>query len=210
MAVFSNTSDWLQTKSLGTKLILLIAIIVFISGVYWYFFWSPNNKKLSSLQRTLTTKQTKLAELQNIAKQLPEFEKEFERLNREFEISALKLPKDQEIPALIDSVYSEVSASGLEPIEFAKKGQITKSIYAEIPIEMSVSGSFFEIATFFDRVSRLPRIVNIRNINLEKGKSRGRDAVDEDELNADFTAVTFRLLEEAVNTPDSGKDKLKR
>ena len=107
-------------------------------------------------------KKKKLTELQNIERKLPEFEREYKRLNKEFEISSLKLPKNEEIPALIDAVYSEVSASGLEPIEFSKEKPVTKSIYAEIPIEMSVNGSFFEIATFFDRVSRLPRIVNIR------------------------------------------------
>lgn len=209
MAIISGASDWLEGKSLVTKLLLLILMIVIISGVYWYFFWSPNNDKLTSLQRTLKTKETKLAELQNIAKQLPEFEREYNRLNKEFEISSLKLPKTEEIPALIDSVYSEVSASGLEPVVFSKQGQVVKSIYAEIPIEMRVSGSFFEIATFFDRVSRLPRIVNIRNINLRNARSV-RYADDQGELDAEFTAVTFRLVESATAVPGSENDKLKR
>ncbi len=202
-----NISNWLEDKSLGAKLLLLLGIVLIISVAYWYFYWSPNNKKLVSLNNTLKTKTTKLKELENIAAQLPKFEEEFNRLNKEFEVSSLKLPKDEEIPALIDSVYSEVSASGLDPKVFSKKGQINKSIYAEIPIDMKVSGSFFELATFFDRVSRLPRIVNIRNINLDKSKSQDEDS----ELSADFTAVTFRLLPTAQNTDESGKtDKLKR
>lgn len=208
--MLSRLSDWLESKTLGTKLILLIVIVVILSAGYWYFYWSPNNKKLISLDKTLNTKQTKLAELENIAKELPKFELEFKRLQKEFEVSALKLPKDEEIPALIDSVYSEVSASGLEPVIFSKKGQVSKNIYAEIPIEMKVSGSFFELATFFDKVSRLPRIVNLRDISLKEGNTRGRSATEEDELSADFTAVTFRLLPNATAQQESGTDKLKR
>ncbi|MGH7885006.1 MAG: type 4a pilus biogenesis protein PilO [Thermodesulfobacteriota bacterium] len=203
-------SDWLDNKSLTTKLSLLIGIIIIISAAYWYFFWSPNNKNLVSLNQTLTTKKTKLAELENIARELPKFEAEFKRLQKEFEVSSLKLPKDEEIPALIDSVYSEVSASGLEPVVFSKKAQISKDIYAEIPIDMKVSGSFFELATFFDKVSRLPRIVNIRDIDLTQGANRGKDLADEGELSAGFTAVTFRLLPAPAKDEQSGTDKLKR
>ena len=207
MSFFANLQDWLEDKSLGAKLLLLLGIIVIIAAAYWYLYWSPNNRKLVSLNNTLKTKTTKLKELENIAAQLPKFEEEFNRLNKEFEVSSLKLPKDEEIPALIDSVYSEVSASGLDPKVFSKKGQVSKNIYAEIPIDMEVSGSFFEVATFFDRVSRLPRIVNIRNINLSSGKNPN----DDSDLSADFTAVTFRLLPNAENTGETGKtDKLKR
>lgn len=211
MSFITNISDWLEDKSLGAKLLLLIGIIIIISSAYWYFYWSPNNKKLVSLNNTLKTKTTKLKELENIAAQLPKFEQEFNRLNKEFEVSSLKLPKDEEIPALIDSIYSEVSASGLDPKVFTKKGQVSKNIYAEIPIDMEVSGSFFELATFFDRVSRLPRIVNIENINLKEGNASRRTEVEDGELSADFTAVTFRLLPNIQNTEESGKtDKLKR
>lgn len=201
--MLDNLTDWLNEQTLVTKLALFIGLIVIISGAYWYFFWSPNNDRLSNLQSTLQTKRKKLTELENIKKDLPNFIAENERLNREFAIASLKLPKEEEIPALIDSVYSDISASGLEPIVFAPKAQVNRDIYAEIPIEMKVQGSYFELANFFDRISRLPRIVNVRNLDLKRSKNADARNIL---LDADFNTVTFRLL---PPKPVSEESKLK-
>ena len=154
MSYIDNISDWLDEKSLLTKIILLLVIVIVMSGIYWYFLWSPNNQRLTNLERSLQSKQKRLAELQNIEKDLPKFQQEFNRLNKEFEIASLKLPKEEEIPALINSIYSDISASGLEPQVFAPKARVPKDIYAEIPIEMEVVGTYHELANFFDRISR--------------------------------------------------------
>lgn len=191
MRYITSITDWLDEKTLVAKVGILIAIVVVISGIYWYFFWSPNNQKLNNLERSLQNKQKRLAELENIEKDLPEFEKEFERLNREFQVASLKLPKEEEIPSLIDSIYSDISASGLEPQVFAPKGRKPRDIYAEIPIEMEVVGTYHELAGFFDRISRLPRIVNVQDLNLTRRKDGNPENVI---LKADFTTVTFRLL----------------
>ena len=189
--MLDNITDWLNEQTLITKLGIFVGLIVIISGAYWYFFWSPNNQQLTNLQSSLQTKRKKLTELENIKKDLPKFIAENERLEKEFKIASLKLPKEEEIPALINSVYSDISASGLEPVVFAPKAQANKDIYAEIPIEMKVKGTYFELANFFDRISRLPRIVNVRDLNLKRSKDTD---VKNIQLDADFSTVTFRLL----------------
>ena len=209
--MLENIIDWLNEQPLLNKLAILVVLVLIVSGAYWYFFWSPNNEKLQGLQKTLQSKRKKLNELENIKADLPKFIAENERLNKEFQIASLKLPKEEEIPALINSIYSDISAAGLEPKKFAPKGQVNKEIYAEIPIEMNVKGSYFELANFFDRISRLPRIVNVRNLNLERSKgSNQRNIV----LDADFTTVTFRLLppppEDSKLKDKKGKRKRRR
>ena len=191
MAFIDNIIDWLNEQPLTNKLAILIVLVLIISGLYWYFIWSPNNDQLKGLQNTLQTKRKKLNELENIKADLPKFIAENERLNKEFEVASLKLPKEEEIPALINSIYSDISASGLEPKKFAPQGQVNKEIYAEIPIEMNVKGNYFELANFFDRISRLPRIVNVRNLDLKRSRDSSRGNI---ELDAEFTTVTFRLL----------------
>ena len=189
--MLDNLTDWLNEQTQITKLAIFIGIVVLISGVYWYFFWSPNDAELTRLNSTLQSKRKKLTELENIEKDLPKFIAENERLEKEFKVASLKLPKEEEIPALINSVYSDISASGLEPVVFAPKGHTNKDIYAEIPIEMKVQGNYFELANFFDRISRLPRIVNVRDLNLKRSKdSTAKNVL----LDAEFNTVTFRLL----------------
>jgi type IV pilus assembly protein PilO len=211
MAHLADFVDSIQEKPVRIKIAILVAIIAVISGIYWYFLWSPNAEELKTSRGTLQRLQKKLEEYELIAKELPKFELEFKRLNREFEIASLKLPKEKEIPTLIDGVYSQVSASGLEPINFVPKKEVKKDIYSEIPIQMKVAGSYAQLANFFERVSNLPRIVNVRDLHLKRDDktSKENDIV----LSADFTTVTFRVLpvpEDLGETTNTGKEKGKR
>jgi type IV pilus assembly protein PilO len=213
MPSFESVVEFINEKPLHTRLAILIGIIVIICAVYWYFFWSSKAEELESAKVKLQKEERTLAEYKAIAKELPRFEQEFNRLNKEFEQAARKLPEEKEIPSLIDSIYAALSASGLEANAFTPQGEVKKEIYAEIPIQMNVFGSYYELANFFDRVSRLPRIVNVRDLNLarEDKKSRGNNIV----LNASFTAVTFRLLPPGSTQPEAkgkkkGKAKEKR
>ena len=203
MAIIQNISEALNQQRLYVRLGILIGIIVIMCGVFWYFFWSPKTEELKSARNELQRNEAKLREYEAIAKELPRFEQEFKRLNREFEEASRKLPKEKEIPTLIDSIYAAVSGSGLESNTFAPKPEVKKDIYAEIPIDMKVYCTYYDLARFFDRVSKLPRIVNIRDLNLsqDKKKSTGEKIV----LSAAFTAVTFRLLPPQPIQPDTKK-----
>jgi type IV pilus assembly protein PilO len=211
MAKLTEFVDSIQEKPPRTKIAILAGIVIVLSGVYWYFFWSPKAEELKAARGNLQRLQKKLDEYESIARELPKFELEFKRLNREFEIASLKLPKEKEIPTLIDGVYSQVSASGLEPINFVPKKEVKKDIYSEIPIQMKVAGSYAQLANFFERISTLPRIVNVRDLSLKRDDKASKE--DDIVLSADFSTVTFRVLpipEDLGDTTDAGKQKGKR
>lgn len=194
-------------KPLHTRLAILAGVVVVIVLVYWYFFWSPKSEELERARANLQKREKTLNEYRAVARELPKFEQEFKRLNKEFEQAALKLPEEKEIPSLIEGVYAAVSAAGLEAVAFTPKREIPRDIYAEIPIEMNVFGSYYELADFFYRVSKLPRIVNVRELNMarEDKRSSGNSIV----LKASFTTVTFRLLP-ATNASDDKQKKGKK
>ena len=59
---------------------------------------------------------------------------------------------------------------------------------AEFPVSIKVIGDYHNIGLFFDKLSRLSRIVNIRDIVIAT-------AAEEDWLNASCTAITYRFFE---------------
>lgn len=201
MSFLDDYTERLNEQPLQVKAGILLLIVAVISAVYWYFFWAPKAEELARARKNLTQAEVKVREYEAIAAELPKFEKEYKRLENEFELVARKLPKDKEIPALIDGVYSEIAASNLESIIFAPEPQVTKEIYAEIPIEMEVVGTYFNLADFFDRISRLPRIVNVRDLQLTRNDIRGNAVT----LNAKFSVVTFRLIPPQEAQPGDAK-----
>ncbi|TDJ04021.1 MAG: hypothetical protein E2O67_07095 [Deltaproteobacteria bacterium] len=189
MAIFEDMVESINSKSFQARLLILAVIIAVLAGAFYYFLLEPKRSEIKSLQTTLQKREKLRNEYENIARELPKFEAENKRLENEFKQAAKKLPVKKEIATLIDSIYSAVNASGLKPIAFTPKKEVQKEVYIEIPISLNVRGSYFELANFFDRIAKLPRIVNIRNMSLKVSKNTRKKMI----LNATFSAVTFRI-----------------
>lgn len=189
MAIFEDMVESINSKSFQARLLILAVIIAVLAGAFYYFLLEPKQSEIKSLQTTLQKREKLKNEYENIARELPKFEAENKRLQNEFKQAAKKLPVKKEIATLIDSIYSAVNASGLKPIAFTPKKEVQKEVYIEIPISLNVRGSYFELANFFDRIAKLPRIVNIRNLVLKVSKNTRKKMI----LNATFSAVTFRI-----------------
>jgi type IV pilus assembly protein PilO len=65
-----------------------------------------------------------------------------------------------------------------------------EGFFARIPIPMTVTGNFHEIATFFDSLGRLRRIVNVSDIVLDAPKDVNGKVV----VNGKFLVTTFRFV----------------
>ena len=201
MNIIRNISEALNQQPISLRLGIFIGILVILCGVFWYLFLYPKAYELMITRNELQRNEARLKEFEAIAKELPRFEQEFKRLNREFEEASRKLPQEKEIPNLIDAMYAGVSASGLESNTFAPKPEVKKEIYAEIPIDMKVYGTYYDLVSFFDMISKIPWVVNIRDLDLSREimKSSGDKTV----LNASFTTVTFRLLPPSPQQPET-------
>jgi len=74
------------------------------------------------------------------------------------------LPDKKEIPSLLTSISEAGKEAGLEFLLFQPISEINKDFYAEIPVSIKVAGNYHNVGLFFDNVSRLFRIVNIKDI----------------------------------------------
>jgi type IV pilus assembly protein PilO len=114
-------------------------------------------------------------------------------------LSHASCPRIREIPPDRRRLFREIALE-LESI-ISPEAQVTKEIYAEIPIEMEVIGTYFNLADFFDRISRLLRIVNVRDLQPLVTISAGVLVI----LNVKFDVVMSRLLPEQAAKPDDNK-----
>jgi type IV pilus assembly protein PilO len=174
-------------KVLIFVLINLILVLLF----YWYVY-SPNEKKIANHSKNLQNLEVKLAESKAIAQDLPKFRAEVEELDAELAVALKLLPNKSEIPALLKKVSNLGTKVGLEFSVFRPSNDIIKGFYAEIPVDIEVSGGYHEIAQFFDHVGKLQRIVNIKNIKIGKPTIKSNKVI----LKTNVLAVTFRFVEE--------------
>jgi type IV pilus assembly protein PilO len=173
------------------KVGLLILLLVLESAGLYYAFYQPRLKELNGLQSNLTDLQRQIQENRRIANNLPRYKAEYEQLKKDLDSALTELPNQKEIPSLLTSISSVGRGAGLDFLLFRPKAEVPKDFYAEVPVDIAVSGTFYNVADFFVSVGNLPRIVNISNVNFSDIKSAGGRTT----VKVSCLATTFRFLD---------------
>jgi type IV pilus assembly protein PilO len=173
------------------KVALLILLMVLEGVGLFYGLYQPKIKVLKGLQSKLETLQNQIKEDRKVADNLPKYKKDYEQLQNELKMALTELPNQKEIPSLLTSISTAGKNAGLDFLLFRPKPEEPKDFYAAVPVDISVSGSFYNVADFFVAVSNLPRIVNINNVTFSDIKTvNGRIM-----LKVSCLATTFRFLD---------------
>ena len=186
------------------KLIGLAAIILLIGVGFFFGLERPKLAELKALQDKLVKIQADVSENRRFASNLPKFKREFEGLKKDLDNALTELPNSKEIPSLLTSITSAGKGAGLDFLTFRPKGETPKDFYAEVPVDIVVSGPFLGIANFFVAVGNLPRIVNISNVSFgDIRNDKGRNLVK-----VTCQATTFRFLDKTeIKDPKDDKKK---
>ena len=188
---------------------IVAAIPVAIMAIFFLLLTSPTQVEAKKLKDDLVKARQEVQEKQALERRLPEFEKEIAAKDFELALLRRQLPEEREIPELIDQVSNLGTQSGLRFLTFKPKREVEKDFYAEVPVELKIRGKFHNLVSFFDRISRLPRIVTISNLNIVESKSKGDAGTDAGTfIEATCNAITFRFIEARVDAPVS-EDKKK-
>ena len=180
-----------------------LALVVLMSLVvvgFYFGLYQGQIEEMKSLESQISSLNSKLAESQRIAANLPKFKAEYERLQAQLNDALSELPDKKEIPTLLRSIGKLASDQGLDVLEFKPAPEINKGFYAEVPVNLKFRGAYHDVAMFFDAVGKLSRIVNIDQLKMGQPKVVN----DQTLLSIDCRATTFRFVE---TPPATGKGK---
>jgi len=202
-ALQSKLDDFLQAKvaPLPQMQKVLIVVLLFLLPVaaFYFLFYAGKADELARLERQRVALQQEIDVLRVKQGQLPKLKAALAEAQRRFEAVSVLLPKEKEIPSLLTNISALGTSSGLDFLSFRPAPEVPKEFYAEIPVNIKVRGQYHNIGLFFDKVSKLPRIVTISGITMGGPKREG----DEMLLSTGFSLVTYRFLEET----EDGKTK---
>jgi type IV pilus assembly protein PilO len=165
----------------------LLAVVV----LGWFLYLSSQQEE--KLRNEYKAKVQQAINLDNLRKQKEQVGEYVATLEKQ-------LPSKAEMDALLSDINQAGLGRGLQ-FELFKPGQVlVKDYYAELPINIKVSGHYHDVGAFTSDIANLPRIVTLNNLNLTTGK----DGV----LTLDATAKTFRYLDkDEVNAQRKGRKK---
>ena len=192
----NNLGSWPAPVKFITCVILLVAVL----GLGYYLYLSDQQLQLDNeraqedaLKQQFSTKAFQAANLEAYKVQMAEMEESFGALLRQ-------LPSDTEVPGLLEDITRTGLGSGLEFSEIKLQPEVAQQFYIELPIKISVVGSYHDLATFVSGVASLPRIVTLHDfevqpLNEEAGSSR---------LAMSILAKTYRYNDKGLATGNKG------
>ena len=185
-----------------------IGSFLLLSLIYWQYSFRAQQKEYQANEEKVEQLAQKIADERRRAHNLNKLKERIKQLDINLKIALQELPDKREIPDLLSSISNLARDAGLEVVLFRPGQEMAKDFYAEVPVSISVQGTFHQVATFFDEVGQLSRVVNINQINV-------RDPVLQSEsiqVKTDCVATTFRYLDESEraqmeSSDDNGKKR---
>ncbi len=176
---------------LQQKLIAVGIIVVLVAIGAYFMDVDPAMATMDDNQARIEKQEAQLLKLQQQAQHRTQFMREVERLKQRLREAEEQLPKQAEIPKLLRDIAYEAQQSGLRLDRFENQPESQQGDFAQLPVKMSVRGSYNEIAVFFDRLAKMPRIVNVNDLQMNQPKLENKKIV----VGSSFTATTYRFLD---------------
>ncbi|QSQ23862.1 type 4a pilus biogenesis protein PilO [Pyxidicoccus parkwayensis] len=179
----------------ATKFGGLALIVILMTVANFFMAISPTEDAIKIEIATRRTLDLELAEKSEIAQNLNDRRREMDVLEQKLAEALTELPEKKDIEELLAQINDIGKKSGLEissvtpDKEFVGGGEF----FARIPLKMTVSGNYHEIALFLQEMANMRRIVNVNNIKLETPTLKNEKVV----LQSSFLATTFRFVEQA-------------
>jgi type IV pilus assembly protein PilO len=199
------TMDSILKLPTPKKVLILVAILIAIAGLYLYLLIVPSQDELKVAKAELSKLEVELSTNKAIASELPRFKEQVAELNEELKKALTQLPNEKEIPEILKSISSLGKESGLEFILFKPKPEEPQQFYAKVPIELVALGNYHNVGIFFDKVSKLPRIINVIDFNIARAKDTKNINDRELLLKTSCMINTYRFIEKKSEEKKSEK-----
>lgn len=186
----NNIGSW--PVALKTIVASLLAVLILALG-YNFLILDLENQldakvaEEETLKQQYTAKAFKAANLEAYIEQMKDMETSFGAMLRQ-------LPSDTEVPGLLEDITRTGLGSGLEFEEIKLLPEVAQQFYIELPIQITVTGNYHDLATFVSGVASLPRIVTLHDFDV-KPATEG----DTSQLRMSILAKTYRYNDKGLD-----------
>jgi type IV pilus assembly protein PilO len=195
MASFAaNIASKIQKIPTKARLYGFGAFVLIIGVLFIYFVHIPMTTQIKQLEKDISGLQTIIHTNDEKIQKLSELRAEVKALEERLHQLTEQLPPGSEVSGLLGQIQNLVSQSGLTLKLWRPDKRKTHSsgLYEEIPIIMELTGGYHDVALFFDRVSKMTRIVNMLNLKMVGATMNKAGSMD---IKISCTAMTFAAVE---------------
>jgi len=197
--------DKIAKAPAGVKYGGLAGVVVLLTVANYFGLVQPTEAQIKKQVEQRRKLDLDLAEKSEIAQNLNERRRELDVLDQKLAEALTELPEKRDLDELLAQINDIGKKSGLEisRVEPGKESVGGGEFFARIPLKMTVSGNYHEIAMFMQEIANMRRIVNVNGIRLDKPTIKNEKVI----LESSFVATTFRFVEQkaVADSKQTGK-----
>ncbi len=161
---FDNIGQWPRT--IQSLFIILTALIILLLG-----FWFDTRTQLDNLNaakdQEIELRQTYEAK-QNQAVNRSSYKAQLDQMHQIFSDLLKKLPSRSDMPSLLEAISKQGVKLGLEFRLLKPLAEVQRQYYVQLPMQISVTGTYASLAAFISNVAKLPRIVTFNDFTISR------------------------------------------
>ncbi len=184
---FNESGEW----PLPFKVIAIVLLCVLVWGGGYYFIIKDKKTQLESLEQKEVQLKSSFEAKQAKAVNLEAYKEQLAEMRVMFSSMIEQLPKKSEVPELLVDISRTGLINGLDFELFQPQGERPIDFYAELPINMRVTGNYHQFGEFVSGLAALPRIVTLHD--METGPLN----TDTGKMTMDITAKTYRYFDDS-------------
>jgi type IV pilus assembly protein PilO len=158
----SNMGAW----PAAVKAMVGALLTVLVLALGYNFFVKDLQNQLDQQRADETTLKEQFATKAHMAANLERYTEQMKDMENSFGMLLRQLPGDTEVPGLLEDITRTGLGSGLEFEEIKLLPEVTQQFYIELPIQITVTGAYHDLATFVSGVAGLPRIVTLHDFEI--------------------------------------------
>jgi type IV pilus assembly protein PilO len=162
-----NFSEMSGIKQWGA---VIVGGAVVTAALYFTMFKSKNDSNTAA-QHTLEDKIRENNELESYRPKLKQMEQQLAELKQQLEIEQRIVPDEKQVDGFITMLDAEAQKAQVELRRYAAKDVKAQQYYTEVPFDIEADGRYYDVLNFFDRVSKLERIVNVSGLLVSTTKN---------------------------------------
>jgi len=177
--------NWPWPVKAGALVLLFIAIQV----AAYFIFWQSQSDQIEKGRQEVEKQKVTFLEKKKLAVNLEAYKQQRVEIEQAFGALLKQLPNKSEMDALLIDINQAGLGRGLafELFRPADKENFTE-FYAELPVNIKVTGNYHDLGAFASDVAKMPRIVLLTDLKIDPPK--------DGTLTMEAVAKTYRYLDE--------------
>jgi type IV pilus assembly protein PilO len=152
----------------GLRKAIFFVLLIGVAGAGYRYMIKPANQRLAEARQRVEGKRAKLAEFEDATTKAEDLNKQLEQLQEAVRFFESKLPPTSEVHKVLEQVTVIAQKQGLQPKTIRTLQQKDNSGYIEQPMNMKLVGNFNAFYAFLLELEKLPRIMKLRELKLQK------------------------------------------